>query len=43
MVCTEFEVVMREHMDYSDRATLRAIAEATDEHQSQMLTALTSK
>ena len=43
MICTEFEIVMREHMDYSDRATLRAIAEASDDNQSQILTALTSK
>lgn len=43
MICTEFEVVMREHMNYSDRATLRAIAEASDDNQSQILTALTSK
>lgn len=43
MICTEFEIVMREHMDYSDRATLKAIAEATDDNQSQILTALTSK
>ncbi len=43
MICTEFEIVMREHMNYSDRATVRAISEATDENQSQILTALTSK
>ena len=43
MICTEFEVVMREHMNYSDRATVRAISEATDDNQSQILTALTSK
>lgn len=43
MVCTEFEVLMREYMNYSDRATVRAIAEASTENQSQILTALTSR
>ena len=43
MVCTEFEILMKEYMNYSDRATVRAIAEATSDNQSQILTALTSK
>ena len=43
MVCTEFEVLMRQYMNYSDRTTVRAIAEASVENQSQILTALTSK
>ena len=45
MVCTEFESVVREYMNYSDRLTLQAISEANNspKDQSQILTALTSK
>ena len=45
MVCTEFESVIREYMNYSDRLTLQAITEANNspKDQSQILTALTSK
>lgn len=40
---TEFESIMREHMNYDDRNTVKAIAEAAKNDQSQILTALTSK
>ena len=45
MVCTEFESVVREYMNFSDRLTLQAISEANDspKDQSQILTALTSR
>ena len=45
MVCTEFESIVREYMNFSDSLTLQAIAEANNspKDQSQILTALTSK
>ena len=43
MVCSEFEVLMRQYMNYSDRFTVKAIAEASMDNQSQILTALTSR
>lgn len=43
MILSEFESIMREHMDYSDRKTIKAICEAGSNEQNQMLTALTSK
>lgn len=38
-----FGRVIQEYMDYSDRDTVRAVIEATDKNQNQMLIALTSK
>lgn len=43
MILSTFEQIMREHMNYSDMATIKAIAEATDNNQNQILVALTSK
>lgn len=43
MIISTFEQVMREHMNYFDSNTVHMIAEATDNDQSQILIALTSK
>lgn len=43
MVISNFEQVMREHMDYNDMATINMLVEATDNNQNQILIALTSK
>lgn len=43
MIISTFEQVMREHMNYFDNDTIHMIAEATDNDQSQILIALTSK
>ena len=43
MICTEFDLIMRKYMDFSDRNTVRMVAEATTNNQTQILTALTSR
>lgn len=43
MICNKFDAVMREYLDYSDRNTVRALSEASEDNQSQILTALTSR
>lgn len=43
MICTEFDLVMKEYMNFSDKNTVRMIAEATSNNQTQILTALTSR
>ena len=45
MVRSEFEIVVREYMNYSDRMTLQAISEAINspKDQTQILSALTSR
>lgn len=43
MVCSEFDVIMKQYMDFSDRNTVKMLSEATADNQTQILTALTSK
>lgn len=43
MICTEFDLVMKEYMNFSDKNTVRMIVEASSDNQTQILTALTSR